>query len=206
MTARPKSLIPLLASLGGLLLVIAGPFALWLHVSGNFYPLIEGQYYRSAQLPPARLEKVIGAYGIQSILNLRGLQPGDAWYDSETALAERLHVAHYDVQLSARRMVPPETLTAILALLSQVPKPVLIHCRGGADRTGLISAILRFEHGDPPVKARRQLGLVFGHFPWLGSKTVAMDQSFDAFLRVDYALAAANPSFSLRDDRSWALP
>ncbi|MCK7578152.1 MAG: tyrosine-protein phosphatase [Chromatiales bacterium] len=177
-----------LAFWGFLILGVVGGFFLHLQVSGNLYPLIEGQYYRSAQLAPARLETVVVNQGIRSILNLRGAQPGEEWYDAEVALAERLHVAHYDVRLSARRAVPAEKIESILALLRQAPKPVLIHCQAGADRTGLIAAVLRLQQGDPPSRARRQLGLRYGHFPWLGNATVAMDQSFEAYLHTKGAI------------------
>jgi protein tyrosine phosphatase (PTP) superfamily phosphohydrolase (DUF442 family) len=182
MTRRLKSPARHLVRMGLLVLGILGAYVLWVLFTGNLYPVVDGEYYRSAQLEPARLEQVIRNYGIRSILNLRGAQPGDPSYEGEVALAKRLNVGHYDVALSARKTVSPEELEAILALLRQAPKPVLIHCESGADRTGLISAVVRIEQGDPPMQARRQLGLRYGHFPWLGNATVAMDESFDAYL------------------------
>lgn len=187
MTKRWMLAVPYLARLGLPLLGGLLAFVLWLQLSGNLHQIVEGQYYRSAQLDADRLEEVVGRYGIRSILNLRGAKPGHDWYDAEIALATRRHVAHYDIPLSARRMVSPETLDAILALLHQVPKPVLIHCKGGADRSGLVSALIRLRQGDSPREARQQLGLRYGHVPWLGNATVAMDRSFDLYLRTEGA-------------------
>ena len=61
---------------------------------------------------------------------------------------------------------------------------MLVHCKSGADRSGLVSALFRLvEERAPPAEADQELSLVYGHFPYLTSKTVAMDESFWAFVR-----------------------
>lgn len=168
-------------------------FAGWLRWTGNLHPLIGQRYYRSAQLDAAGWENAYKTYHIRSVLNLRGANAGQPWYDEEVRLAQQNHVVHYDFRMSAGQRLSPDQIDRVVALLKQAPKPVLIHCQAGADRTGLISAILRLKQGDSPEQARQQLSLRYGHFPYLGSSTIAMNQSFDAYLQARGAVAVAQP-------------
>ena len=129
---------------------------------------------------------------VKGVLNLRGANAGQPWYDEEVRLAQQNHVVHYDFRMSAGQRLSPDQIDRVVALLKQAPKPVLIHCQAGADRTGLISAILRLKQGDSPEQARQQLSLRYGHFPYLGSSTIAMDQSFDTHLQARKSAAGAH--------------
>jgi protein tyrosine/serine phosphatase len=71
----------------------------------------------------------------------------------------------------------------LLAIMRRAPKPLLVHCKSGADRTGLVSALYRFAiEGKGADEADRQLTVLYGHFPYLASRTRAMDDSFWAFV------------------------
>lgn len=154
-----------------------------LQLNGNIHAVQAGQFYRSAQLDSSQFVRVIGDDGIKSILNLRGAHPTAGWYDTEVRVANRLGVAHYDYGISAERPVTPEQIAAILAILRTAPRPILVHCQGGADRSGLVAALYEAViAGASPDRAARQLSLRYGHFPYLGSKTSAMDRSFWAYM------------------------
>jgi protein tyrosine/serine phosphatase len=150
---------------------------------GNFHTVTEGTLYRSAQLSKDGLQTVVRDHGIRSILNLRGAHPGQSWYDDEIVASKVLNVAHYDYGLSARRVVTGKQIDEILEIIRNAPKPLLVHCKSGADRSGLVAALYRFadEHTSAD-EADRQLSLVYGHFPYLMSQTKAMDDSFWAFV------------------------
>ena len=113
----------------------------------------------------------------------QGAHPGEAWYDDEIAAAREAGIAHYDYPMSAKRRLAREQIEPILEIVRNAPKPLLIHCRSGADRSGLVAALFRLaiEHATPE-EADRQLSLRYGHFPYLTSKTGAMDDSFWAFV------------------------
>lgn len=151
--------------------------------SGNFNAVSDGVLYRSAQLSGDQFAAAIGQYKIKSILNLRGAHPHEAWWDDEVAVSQANGVAHYDIPLSAKRFVGEQQVEDILAVLRAAPKPLLIHCKSGADRSGLVAALYRYsvEHAEP-AEADRQLSLAYGHFPYLTSKSGAMDDSFWAFV------------------------
>src|SRR5207247_355392 len=119
-----------------------------------------------------------------SVLNLRGANPGTPWYDAEIAASSELGLAHYDYPLSAKRFVTGEQIAEILEIVRGAPKPLLIHCKSGSDRAGLVAALYRFaETGATAAEADRELSLVYGHFPYLTSRSGAMDDSFWAFVR-----------------------
>ena len=160
--------------------------------SGNFHAVGDGELYRSAQLSGPEFAEAIRHYKIKSVLNLRGPHPGEAWWEDEVAAARDNGAAHYDVALSAKRFVDEQQAEQVLDIVRAAPKPLLIHCRSGADRTGLVAALYRYavEHASA-ADADKQLSLAYGHFPYLTSRTGAMDDSFWAFVGHSGKVAAA---------------
>lgn len=165
-----------------LVLCASAGFYEYLKVSGNFHIVEQGHVYRAAQLNSAELEQALSSHGIRSVLNLRGAFPGEAWYDNEIAVSRTKGIAHYDYGLSAERLVSVAQAEEILLAIRNAPKPILIHCKAGSDRTGLVSALYLFSRGVDAKKAERELSLRYGHFPYLVGGTGAMDDSFHAYV------------------------
>ncbi len=171
---------------GGVVAVAAAGGLYWgvVQYDGNLHPVSDGVVYRSAQLSPVETRAAVARYGIKSVLNLRGAHHGSSWYDDEIAAAAELGLAHYDYPLSAKRFVSAEALGEILDIVRRAPKPLLIHCKSGADRSGLVAAVYRYvEAGASAADADRELSLAYGHFPYLTSRSGAMDDSFWAYVR-----------------------
>jgi protein tyrosine phosphatase (PTP) superfamily phosphohydrolase (DUF442 family) len=157
---------------------------------GNFHAVQKGTFYRSAQLSNDELRNAIREHKIRSILNLRGAHPGQAWYEEEIAVSQALGVTHYDYGLSAHRFVTKQQIGEVLDIIRDAPKPLLVHCKSGADRAGLVSALYRFAgEGVSADQADQELSLVYGHFPYLTSRSKAMDDSFWAFVGAQGASA-----------------
>ena len=165
----------------GLIVILALAWFVYFIVYGNVHR-VDKDYYRSAQLFSHNLAYDIRRYGIRSIINLRGEKPTKSWYRNEMQTAHELNVTHYDFRLPSRSFVKPQRLRKLVALIRQAPKPVLVHCKAGADRTSLATALylyaLRCDRD-----AKRAFSLLYGHFPYLESKTEAMDRSFDAYTK-----------------------
>ena len=180
-----------LAAVAAAAVVAAGGVWLAIQGDGNVHVLEPGVAIRAAQPSGARLADIVHAYGVRSVVNLRGPNAGTPWYDEEMAASKSLGLAHVDIALSARQELTPAQLDAVLSLVARSPKPVLIHCNGGSDRTGLVSAAWVFSHGGSVDDAGKQLAVRYGHFPWLGSRTMAMDRSLAAFEARPPAVAAS---------------
>lgn len=182
--ARPARLL-----LRGLAVAVAaacmyGAYCVALIQSGNVHEVAGGQVYRSAQLDAADLRALVAGHGIRAVLNLRGANPGQDWYEAELAASRALGVAHYDLGISARHPPTPAQLAEIVELLRSAPKPLLIHCKAGADRSGLAAALYRFAVADEPAaEAAGELSLRYAHFPYLFNHTGAMDGAFAAYVQ-----------------------
>lgn len=86
-------------------------------------------------------------------------------------------IQHYDFPLSAIDEITVPRMNEIIRTLREAPKPVLIHCLAGSDRTGLVSALYCLTlKGETPAQADRELSVWYGHISL--SKTIAMDHSY----------------------------
>ena len=166
-------------------LVVLAPacYAGYLRVSGNIHAVEPGVLYRSGQLGGGGLDAFIRAYRIRSILNLRGARPGESWYRKEALVAAENGVLYLPLALSAKAVPDTATMVRMEEIMRAAPKPMLVHCEAGSDRSGLASAIFEYAvEGRPSSEASGQLSWIYGHFPWLGSRTDAMDRAFARFV------------------------
>ena len=177
---RPKSRLArrLLESFVVLAVLIGGTLSFFA-LTHNLHEVTPGKAYRSAQLSGDQFRDIIQKYGIKSVINLRGSNHVD-WYDQETNATTQLGVKHYDFALSASQQVTVEEMDRIVTTLASAPKPLLLHCKNGADRSGLVSALyVLTQEGASIEKADEQLTIRCAHFPYLfWHDTVAMDDSF----------------------------
>src|SRR4029077_7746227 len=110
----------------------------WFH--SNLRGVDAWRVIRSAQ-PTTHLCDWIQDYHLRSILNLRGGTPADWWYEAEVKAAQASGVWFYDFPLSATRRPTRRELLVLIDILKSCSYPLLIHCKSGADRTGLASAL-----------------------------------------------------------------
>jgi hypothetical protein len=135
---------------------------------GNLGIVDAGLVIRSAQ-PTDHLPNWIRDYRIRSILNLRGGGPADWWYVDEVKTAQADAVSLYDFPMSATRRPTRRQLLVLIDTLRSCPYPLLIHCKSGADRTGLATALyLMVRRGIPPDQAEGAFTIEHGHFPICG--------------------------------------
>lgn len=169
--------------IGALLFLVALLGVLWWIgvFGGNVHEVVPGGMVRSAQLTDDTLRRTMDRYRIASVVNLRGEQAESAFYRSETEICRERGVPHRDVALSAYTLPPPSELHKLLSAFEELPKPILIHCRAGADRTGLAATMYAHLYGGVPLNQAQsqQLGIHYGHFPMGAAR--AMDEFFDLF-------------------------
>jgi len=160
-----------------------GGYLGYLQVSGNVHVIEPGLAIRSAELSPDQLKSVIDLYGIRSIISLVRPEPERSWYRDELAVSATRNLARYEFPLSTTKELTSEQLAQLLSIMRTAPKPVLIHCKNGSDRSGLAAAIFEYALASRSLdESRQQLSLRYGHFPYLWSRTGAMDASFARFV------------------------
>lgn len=159
---------------------LLGSYLAGLQLTGNFHEVVPGEFYRSAQPSAGDIAAYAREYGIRSVVNLRGEEDAD-WYRDELAASARAGIRHYDFRMAATGEMPTDRALQLIALFEGAPKPILVHCRSGADRTGLASVIyLQRLAGVDEDEAEGQLSIFYGHIglPFL-SPTFAMDDSWE---------------------------
>jgi len=166
-----------------LLAVVGLPLSFYgfLHSNHNQHEVVPGLLYRSAQLPAGEFVSLAKQTGLRTVINLRGENVGREWYDDQYRAAQELGVGFLNYRMSASRELTIEQMTELAQMLRDAPKPLLIHCGSGSDRSGLACALLLLEAGHPPEAVAHQLSLRFGHFPYLWSRSWAMDNSLKAY-------------------------
>ncbi|MGO4688871.1 dual specificity protein phosphatase family protein [Brevundimonas sp. 2YAF1] len=164
----------------GASLVAILAYAAVLMATGNFHTVVAGELYRSAQPSGASIAAYQREHGVRAILNLRGENPHAAWYRNEVAAARRLGIQHIDFRMSARRGITKEEAWRLIDVMEQAPKPLLIHCESGADRSGLASALYLAavkRYGEEI--AERQLSIRYGHIASPAAKGWGMTVTFE---------------------------
>jgi protein tyrosine/serine phosphatase len=161
-----------------------GGYVLFTRATGNFHEVVKDEVYRSGQLNESMIAHKVEELGIRSLLNLRGRNRGKDWYDGEVAFCEKLGIQHYDIPLSAGQEVSSKRMAEIVNILKTAPKPLLIHCKDGADRAAFASALYHLViAGKSPQEADRELTIWYGHVPMLTPHVAAMDRSFWSYAR-----------------------
>ena len=150
------------------------------YINHNFHTVEKGVLYRSAQPTPQMLKEYKERYGIRSVISLRRARPDKEWYRKEIAASNELGLVHYDVALSSTMPAPMEKMEELAHILQTAERPMLVHCLGGSDRTGLGVAIYLYsvKGKSPEIALKKSLNLLYGHFPYLWMKTDAMTESF----------------------------
>jgi len=171
-------------------LTLSGPLLLlivylgFLVATGNFHAITSGEAYRTAQLSGGKLSQYIEEYHIKSVMNLRGQNPGKEWYENEIRTCTKYGIEHYDLALSSTHEPNTKDMKEMIEIFRTAPRPILIHCQYGADRSGLVSAMWKvIVDNEPKAEAKKQLSFLYGHVPILGRDT--MDRFFEKWNPAD---------------------
>jgi protein tyrosine phosphatase (PTP) superfamily phosphohydrolase (DUF442 family) len=97
--------------------------------------------WRSAQPAPHHI-RALARQGVRTIVNLRGERMcGSFWLERD--ICARYGIALVNFQIRSRMPPSVEQVEAAHALFAQIEYPMLMHCKSGADRVGLMSALYR---------------------------------------------------------------
>ena len=143
--------------------IIVGIIFYYFYAGDNFHVVIEERIYRSAQLSENKLKRIIADKKLKTIINLRGKNEGKK-------IAEDNGIQYYSFRFVAHSLPNCTQLDALIEALKAAPRPLLLHCKGGADRTGFASALaLAIEENPPLSELKQQFSLIYGVIPFTGS-------------------------------------
>lgn len=138
---------------------------------GNFHR-VSDELYRSEQ-PDAAAFRQLARLGIRSVLNLR------RHHGDEERLADSGLIL-YELPVNAGDLTESQ-LRSALTILRAAPKPILVHCRHGSDRTGAVVAAYRIvEAGWSVEEAIAELkSEPYGHHDWIYRNIPKLLRSID---------------------------
>lgn len=124
--------------------------------------VVPGLIARSNQPLPWQIAAE-GRAGIRTIINLRGNRTGCGSDVLGREAAARAGITVIDAPFESRGAPHRDRLLRLAGLLETAAMPALIHCKSGADRAGLIAAVILLLRGATAEEAARQLSWRFGH-------------------------------------------
>lgn len=155
----------------------------------NFYA-ISPKAYRSNHPSAAFIKKVASEYGIKTVVSMRRADT-TGQYLLEKEACDKYGVTLVHHVMSSRSLPDVDKVLNAKTLLESVEYPILIHCKSGADRAGLMSVFYEhFIEKKSIEEALKQLSMKYGHFRW--AETGKLDYFFDDFLQFQ----ANNPGVS----------
>lgn len=158
-----------------------------LRISWRNWGVVEaGRLYRSNHPLPWQFGQAMRRHGLRSVINLRGHRQVCGSDALGRARATEIGLIHADAPFESRGAPHKDRIARLAGLFAELPEPVLIHCKSGADRTGLVAGIWLLLQGRPVEAALDQLRWRFGHV------SAGRTGILDAFFRAYAAFQAAH--------------
>ena len=150
----------------------------FLRVLWNNFHQVSDEVYRANQPSPSHLRSYKDK-GIKGVLNLRGFtQQSYALFEEDSC--KNLGLDLISVPFSGSSAPQPEKLLEIIDIMEKIPKPFVLHCKSGADRAGLVSAMYLIVQKKLSVtEAKKQLSFKYLHLDF--TKTGILDYILDVF-------------------------
>jgi len=139
-----------------------------LNILYNFHWVVANEAARSAQPYAGMYATFLSTNGIKAVINLRGRHPKFSWWKYEHETCGQLGVVHLDAMLDSKRLPLKEMLVALFDAFDAAPRPFLIKCSGGQDRTSFAAALylVHRDGWDAMGRAEGQFaGWPYLHFP-----------------------------------------
>jgi protein tyrosine/serine phosphatase len=175
------------------------------HIWSNFDQIAPG-VYRSNQPGHWRLKRY-RAMGIKTVLYLRASSEKWAFHFERESL-DSLGMTMISAPLHSRSAPTRDAVQGLIAAFRSIEKPFLMHCKSGADRAGLASAIYLMVIMGKDVNAARKmlspryihlrftktgvLDLMLDHY---AARNAASPISFEDWIATEYDAAALQAAF-----------
>jgi len=125
----------------------------------NFH-IVDNDIWRSAQ-PSIESIAAMKKHGLKTIINLRGSEENHLW---ESRICDSLGIQYFHLPMDGRDVPDTADLNNILRIIeNQQNQPIMYHCLGGKDRTGIVSAIYRLKNSDASFEEVHKEMLMYGY-------------------------------------------
>ncbi len=141
--------------------------------------VVAGTVFRASQPPASAFQELASENGIRTVINLRGANPKKQWYRDESDAASRAGIRLVDLRTETFDWPPRIETLKLIDALDHAPRPILIHCESGLDRSGWASAVARTLAGEPSERALEELSPWKGHF--CRHESCALHQFFELY-------------------------
>ena len=147
----------------------------------NRHRIADSQVWRSAQPAPHQIAKM-ARQGVKTLVNLRGERICGSYWLAQKA-CDKHGIRMENFQVRSRAAPSLEELRGARDLFQRIEYPMLMHCKSGADRAGLMSVLFLHAHKGVPIEAAiHQLSLKYGHIRQ--ADTGVLDYFFERY--IDY--------------------
>ena len=145
----------------------------------NWGVVESGRLYRSNHPMPWQLRQAVRRHGIRTLINLRGHRPECGSDALGRAEAARLGIAHIDAPFESRGAPHKDRILRLAEIFGRMEEPALLHCKSGADRTGLAAGLWLLLQGRGVEAALAQLSL--RHLHVAAARTGILDAFFASY-------------------------
>jgi protein-tyrosine phosphatase len=144
--------------------------------------VVPGRFYRSGQLTADGITDAVEWLGIRTVINVQDDVPDpDVWHSyldrrtiKESELCRRLGVRYValapDLQSKRIEHPQPKAIDDFLAVMDDESSyPVLLHCKAGLHRTGILTAVYRMQYQGWSMGAAYRELKANGFGEWVGT-------------------------------------
>ena len=131
----------------------------------NFHWVVPGDAARAAQAWAGGLGPFLEKRGIKAVINLRGRNDDLSWWKNETGATAARGIAHLDAMLDSRKLPTRAMLERLIEAFDSAPRPFMLKCSGGQDRTSFASALYLIHRGGWTAMAAARAQ--YARFPYL---------------------------------------
>ena len=147
----------------------------------NFHQ-ISKDVFRSSQPTMWQLKKLKEKYNLKTIVNLKDENRNSAYFHFEEEKCKELGLNLINVNISSRAFPTHEKILLYKDVIDKMELPVLIHCKAGADRTGIFCTLFQYFREKKDIKETNQLKFwPYGHFKY--SNAGKSDYYFEEFAK-----------------------
>ena len=137
----------------GIAIIFTSFYLYQVHCNYRFTEVAPNKVYRSAVIPPDKIDKYINKYGIKTVIDLRmgsvrdPLNPAlNVEIFEEKKAVEKINDVQY-INIPSDQIPNKKNLDQFFKVLDQEGSyPVLIHCHHGTGRAVLYSALYRIQY------------------------------------------------------------